>query len=91
MAPEAEKLTKQQIFKKNLKKSKFYQKLPKFVTSKKLKNYSMANKNLSVNYYQTPEDVFWPQGLERPEKRKKSKDCKNLFCQKMPKFVMLKC
>ena len=43
----------------------------------------MANKNLSVNYYQTPEDVFWPQGLERPEKRKKNqKIVKTCFVKK---------
>ena len=30
----------------------------------------MANKNLSVTYYQTSYDLFWTVGLERPEKGK---------------------
>ena len=55
-------------FKKNLKKKQvFLKKIAKIYDIKKLKNYSLANKNLSVTYYQNLRDVFWPLGLERPE------------------------
>ena len=55
LAFEAEKKTKRkrQKFSK-LGKSKFNQKIAKICDIKKLKNYSMANKNLSVTYYLTP-------------------------------------
>ena len=44
-------LKKRQILK--LEKSKLYQTIAKNCDNKKLKTYSMANKNLSVTYYQT--------------------------------------
>ena len=45
-------------------------KIAKTCYIKKLENYSMAKNNLSVNYCQTPWDVFWALGLERLEYRK---------------------
>ena len=48
-----------------MRKSKFSQTIDKICDIKKLKNYSMANKNFSVTYYQTPYDVFWPLGLQK--------------------------
>ena len=53
------------IFVKNL---GFFKKIVKICHIKKFKNYSMAIKNLSVTYHQTPYDFFsGPLRLERPE------------------------
>ena len=50
MAPEAEKFKYYKKFQKNLKKIKFYQKIAQFCDIKKLKNYSLAIKNLPVTF-----------------------------------------
>ena len=62
---EAEKASIIKNFKINLKNASFIKKVAKVFYLKKLKIYSMANKNLSVTYHQTPLEVFSSLGLNR--------------------------
>ena len=58
----------QKISKKHEKKQHvLLKKIAKICDIKKLKNYSMPIRSLSINYYQPPEEFFCPLGLERPE------------------------
>ena len=77
---------------KNLKKSKFYQKIAKIFDITKLKNYSMGSKNFSVTYYQPPRMFAGPWVWKDLNKEKNVKKFEKIarFVKKLLKLVVLK-